>query len=284
MPQQLEYASTCFLPTSWLPLPLIARTKASHDSSFYDFWLPPGRSLDLPVCGCLLVRAPGRGRAEGAGRDEFTDTDAVRPYTPISEPSQPGRFRLLVKHYTSGAVSEYLSGLPIGATLDFKHISFNVKEAYPFPGKEHITMLCGGTGVAPMFQALHKLLGTQGDQRKVMLVVGNKSEADILLRPELEAWAAAHPRLTVVHVLGERPDDAAPAGWAGTSSFVAEAGLIDEAKVRKYAAPPSEQTLLLVCGVPAMYKEICGGRGERELAEGSVLQRLGYSSSMVAKM
>ena len=41
--------------------------------------------------------------------------------------------------------------LPIGATVDFKHIPFNVKYQYPFRARD-VIMLVGGTGIAPMVQ------------------------------------------------------------------------------------------------------------------------------------
>jgi cytochrome-b5 reductase len=90
------------------------------------------------VCACLLMRAPGRGQ-DGA--------DAVRPYTPISDNAVRGKFELLVKRYPDGAASQWLHSLPLGSSVDFKHIKFNVKEQYPFPGKQTITMIAGGTGI-----------------------------------------------------------------------------------------------------------------------------------------
>ena len=53
---------------------------------------------------------------------------------------------------------------------------------------------------------------------------------------------------------------------------------------RGYAFPPSDDTLLFVCGLPPMYQALCGPLTEKELADGSVLQKLGYTSGMVAKM
>ena len=57
-----------------------------------------------------------------------------------------------------------------------------------------------------------------------------------------------------------------------------------QSKVEQYAHPPSPETLVFVCGLPALYDVFCGPRTEKELAEGSVLQQLGYTSDMVAKM
>ena len=146
-------------------------------------------------------------------------------------------------------------------------------------------MLCGGTGIAPIYQALWKLLGTEGDDRKVTLLFSNKTEKDILLKDELDAYARKFPnRFKLVNIVGDTADAAAPAGWTSTDHMTAETGWIDEAKVKAYAFPPSEDTLVFVCGVPGFYDVACGPRTTPELPEGTVLQRLGYTAGMVAKM
>jgi len=103
----------------------------------------------------------------------------------MSDNSMLGQFELCVKMYDGGSVSQWLYGLELGAKVGFKHISFNIKAPYPFDGKKSITLLCAGTGLAPMYQALWKLLGTPGDERQVVLLYGNKSVEDILLKEEL---------------------------------------------------------------------------------------------------
>ena len=48
-----------------------------------------------------------------------------------------GQFELLVKRYDGGAVSQYLHSLePGNASVQFKHIKFNVKAPYPFEGRK----------------------------------------------------------------------------------------------------------------------------------------------------
>ena len=103
--------------------------------------LPEGQSLNLPVCACILLKAPGKGRKEGGGKDDFDGSDAVRPYTPMSDNSMLGKFELLVKRYDGGAASQYLFGLEVGASVEFKHIKFNIKAQYPFEGKKSFTMV-----------------------------------------------------------------------------------------------------------------------------------------------
>lgn len=274
--QPLEYASSCWLPTTWTSLPLISKTEYNYDSTLYTFGLPEGVSLNLPACGCILLLAPS---AEKDG------SDAIRPYTPISPNEVTGSFQLIVKRYVGGAVSQYLHALEVGAEVSFKHIIFNVKRQYPFEPARSISLLCAGTGIAPIYQALLRLMNTPGDERKVTLLYGNKSPDDILLKDELDAFARQHPdRLKVVHVVGETADAAAPAGWASTDTYTAETGWIDETKIRKYCFPPSYDTAVFVCGLPIMYDLWCGPRTEAEVAEGTLLYRLGYTMEMVAKM
>jgi len=171
----LEYASRCFLPTTWMELPLVRKQAVTPDSTLYDFGLPEGQSLNLPVCACLLLRGPD---------------DTIRPYTPVSNASMLGAFQLLIKRYPKGVVSQYLHDLPLGAKVGFKHIKFNVKEQYPFPGKQTFTMLAGGTGITPMYQALHELLGNQDDERRVALLYGSNLQLPALLLPAAAASTA----------------------------------------------------------------------------------------------
>ena len=51
----------------------------------------------------------------------------------------------------------------------------------------------------------------------------------------------------------------------------------------RYCPPPAADTLVFVCGVPAMYEALCGPRGEAALKDGSVLKKLGYTRDMVFK-
>ena len=69
-----------------------------------------------------------------------------------------------------------------------------------------------------------------------------------------------------------------------TDTYTAARGWVDEAKIRKYAFEPDPATLVFVCGVPAMYKDLCGPREEPLLREDSVLAELGYTRDMLVKL
>ena len=97
------YASKCALPTEWTALELLRVEPYNHDTSIFEFALPPGRTtLDLPTCACLLMLAPGCEHGGG---------DAVRAYTPISPPDMPDRFQ----------VSSFLEiyGIPIAYLITY---------------------------------------------------------------------------------------------------------------------------------------------------------------------
>ena len=233
----------------------------NHDSTIYTFGLPDDVSLALPVCACLLMRASGRGRVEGGAKDAWDGSDAVRPYTPISDNAMVGKFELLVKRYPDGAASEWLHGLELGSMVAFKHIKFNIKARNPLlpaprpcrrppacpqlmpsrarvgrrstrskarrssscsaparasrrctrresratPSARHaaasepvesraarasyLGAIVGVRATRP--QALWKLLGTPGDDREVVMIYGNRSPNDILMKERLDEWAKA---------------------------------------------------------------------------------------------
>ena len=45
-----------------------------------------------------------------------------------------------------------------------------------------------------------------------------------------------------------------------TPEYTAETGWIDQAKIRKYCYPPADDTLVMVCGRPAICNMLCGPR------------------------
>ena len=101
----------CLIGPDFAPLKLAAVIDYNHDSKIFEFALPEGQSLNLPVCACILMKGKD---AEGK--------DAIKPYTPISDNSMLGKFQLLIKKYEKGVVSSYVHGLEVGADVEFKHI------------------------------------------------------------------------------------------------------------------------------------------------------------------
>ena len=145
-PPDATYAADppCFFPTEFLAVPVLSVRQETHNSKVIRFGLPEGVSLSLPVSSAIVLNAP---MADGKS--------VARPYNPISSNDQLGSFDLLVKVYPEGKASRYIDGLKPGDRVSFKQVKPNLKPfRYPF-GKRLITMVAGGTGIAPMMQALH---------------------------------------------------------------------------------------------------------------------------------
>ncbi|KAJ1449144.1 hypothetical protein M885DRAFT_489729 [Pelagophyceae sp. CCMP2097] len=246
-------AGKCVLGDDWTALPLQARTWVASDTVVLSFALKAGQPLNLATCACVLARIG----------------EVVRPYTPVSTNGMMGRFELMVKVYGEGGVSHALSKLPLGEKVDFKHIPQNVKRQYPF-GAAKLSMLCGGSGVTPMLQALHAILGTDTDVTEVSFLYASKTSTNILAKDALDAWAC--PRLKVKHVLSQEPADSP---WTGAR------GRIDAQFIRDHFQPPQEGALIFVCGPAQFYDAFCGPRGETEIT--GVLGELGYTKDMVVK-
>eukprot|EP00227_Mantoniella_beaufortii_P009506 CAMPEP_0197593360 /NCGR_PEP_ID=MMETSP1326-20131121/17928_1 /TAXON_ID=1155430 /ORGANISM="Genus nov. species nov., Strain RCC2288" /LENGTH=61 /DNA_ID=CAMNT_0043159311 /DNA_START=78 /DNA_END=260 /DNA_ORIENTATION=+ len=56
-----------------------------------------------------------------------------------------------------------------------------------------MTMLAGGTGVAPCLQMIVAVLSNPADKTKIKFVFANKSEKDILLRYTLDRLQKENP-------------------------------------------------------------------------------------------
>ncbi|KAL7537379.1 hypothetical protein ACHAXR_008752 [Thalassiosira sp. AJA248-18] len=268
----------CQFNPTFQSVPLLDRQPCgSGGTSFLlRFGLPdPTKPMDLTTCACLLASA------ELMDNEKKELAQVVRPYTPISSNNQVGCFDLLIKDYDeNGWLSKYMcQDLPIGGMVDFKHIDFNIKIPAPFTHKK-IGMIAGGTGITPMIQALHAILGEGSDTQKsateeVTLLYGSRNKNDILGGEMLQKWAGQHEdKFNHVDVLSNEPSD---------SDYTGERGFIDKEKIVKYLPPASlgDDVIIFVCGPPIMYQLLCGPRNEPEVT--GILGELGYTKEQVFK-
>lgn len=256
-------AGNCQFGDEWSSVPLKKVEQISEDTKVFTFATPnTSKPLNLPTCGCML--AQGGADAEG--------NPFIRPYTPVSTNNMVGEFELMVKIYPEGNLSKHMDGMQVGDTMDFKHIKFNVKKQYPF-GVKNIGMLVGGTGITPMVQALHAVLGNGDDKTKVTMLYGSQKSDQILAEGVLADWAKEYPdQLSVTHVLSNEPEGST---WKG------ETGFITKELIEKHISGPGSDVNIFVCGPPPMYDALCGERMEAELT--GVLADMGYSAAEVTK-
>merc|ERR1711862_500459 len=250
---------------SFLAVPVIAIRQDTHDTKIIKFGLPKKRTIGITVSSAIVMNVP---KNDGSGKT------IMRPYNPIHIDDE-GSFELLIKLYPDGIAGKYADSLKVGDLVSFKQTKTNIKKfQFPFEGVSRITMLAGGTGIAPMYQALIPIL--KNSMQTVRLLFGNKTPDDILLKKELDALSAEYPdRFTVTYVVGEDNDDMRHAGVFDIT------GWIDSEKIQKFGFPvDGKESITWVCGVDSMYTSLAGSR-MKSLTEDSILYKLGYRDETV---
>lgn len=266
----------CQFTEEWAPVPLLERIAVSKTASVLRFGLPDtSLPLNLSTCACILAKAS----VTDVGNDDKKESeDVIRPYTPISTNELVGSFDLLVKDYGGYGLSHHLcKKMSIGDTVEFKHIEFNVKLQAPFSQKK-IIMLVGGTGITPMIQALHAILGDKDSDQEVVMFYGSRTEEDILGRALLDNWAKEHPKkLKVVHVLSRVSREGKM--WKGRTGRITRQVVEEEAA--SFGPDCGDDVIVFVCGPPPMYDAFCGPREEEHIS--GMLSEMGYKKEQVFK-
>ncbi|KAE8360857.1 hypothetical protein BDV27DRAFT_167402 [Aspergillus caelatus] len=220
-------------PREFRSFPLVEKQQISPDTYRFFFGLPePGSLLGLPTGQHVYIR------------HENSQGDMVsRSYTPVSTNRERGRMELVVKTYPDGFMSQYLANLAIGDKVDFRGPGGKMK--YTRYLTKEIGMIAGGSGITPMFSIIKAVCTTEKDNTKISLLFANKTEADILLRKELDEYAQKFPHKFKVWYIVDTP----PPGWKYGSGRINE-GLIKERLPR----PNGEDSKILLCGPPGMQK------------------------------
>ncbi|KAI9356126.1 hypothetical protein BD770DRAFT_323526 [Pilaira anomala] len=246
------------------PLKLIKKEQISPDS--YRLRVSTKQvDKEFPVPSCLYIK---------------DDTiQVMRPYTPInSNPFKDGFIDLVVKRYDDGSVSRTLSGFEPN---DLVHVRGPMMEEYEYKENtlDEVGMIAGGTGIAPMYQLITRILENPNDKNtRIWLVYGNKKVEDILLKPELDELKEKYgDRIKIKYVLESPPPN-------DDSSF--EKGFITQEMIQEMM-PQKEHhhRKVFVCGPNKMLELVCGERA-RDYSQGQVtglLSHLGFSSNEVWK-
>lgn len=238
------------LTDQYAPFPLIEKTVVSHNTRLFRFALPSETAaLGLPLGRHISLLASVDG------------SDVRRPYTPVSSEDDLGFFELLIKVYPEphGTMSRHLDRMQLGETIDVRGPLG--KFTYTPNSYTKINMVCGGTGITPMWQVFRAILDDPNDHTQISLVFANVTADDILLKEQLDDLANRHECFSVYYVLNNPPE-----GWTGGVGFVSEAMLLER------FGKAQESYMTVMCGPPPMNK-----------AMKTVLASLGYKDSQVFK-
>ncbi|KAI9237668.1 MAG: hypothetical protein BYD32DRAFT_446131 [Podila humilis] len=254
-------------PKRWQSVALVKKIHLNHNTRLLRFAFGhPDQLLGLPLGNHLLLRI------------KTNDSLYFRAYTPTSLPDQRGHFDLVVKVYfkdtdsrfpAGGVASQYLNAMAIGDSIAVK----GPVGSFTYKGQSHyshasgrkgtclqIGMICGGTGLTPMYQIMQAILADKvHDATKVSLIFGNLTEDDILMRKEIDdAGNGLGPdRFHLWHMLS----NAAPDDWRYGTGYINKDVIKEHLFPRTWSAPDSADDLasriVLLCGPPPMISQCC---------------------------
>ncbi|GAB1214071.1 hypothetical protein ATERTT37_003229 [Aspergillus terreus] len=235
----------------WIQAKLISKKALSKDTKRYTFALPSkDQKLGLDTGQHILVGF------------HFKDQMIIRSYTPIrpiQDSDEDGTFELAVKTYypdpaqPGGTLSNIMDCLREGEEVEIKgptgEIRYHGNGRFVIDDKEYVfdkvTLVLGGSGITPGYQVIARILRAEEDKTKIRVIDANKTEEDILMRPELDKFAKEHPdQFEITHVLSHADDS-----WTG------EKGYVNKDILRRYGFPPEEKSIALLCGPPAMIQK-----------------------------
>lgn len=255
-------------PNEFVKLRLKSTEFISPNTTRHRFELQsPEHETGLTVASCIVARAEVDGKT------------VTRPYTPISLNHQRGYMDLLVKSYPKplGVMSRHIQSLRPGHdALEFKGPYPKIQ--YKANMKKKIGMIAGGTGITPMLQIIREVLSNPEDRTQISLIFANVTEADVLLKDELDALQYLYPEFKVYYTL-----DKPPRGWQQGTGYVTAEMIAKHLPTNKNNAP--DDVLILVCGPKGMMEMVSGVKGAKD-AQGELtglLRDLGFTSGQVYK-
>jgi cytochrome-b5 reductase len=222
------------------PFPLIEKTNVSHDTVRLVFGLPSENSiLGLPTGQHVAIK------------HEVDGKQITRSYTPTSSNQDLGRLELTIKIYEGGKLTPWLNKLEIGDKVEIRGPKGEMK--YHKNLVKDLGMIAGGTGITPMLQIIRRICEDPRDYTKVTLLYANKTEADILLKDQLDRFANENEQFNVHYILSNPS-----ASWQGAKGRVSK-----EMIEQHLPAPAGADSKVLLCGPDSMVESMSKHLQER---------------------
>ena len=179
--------------------------------------------------------------------------EARKPFSISSSPTEEGYIEF-TKKLTGHPFSDRLDSLKVGDPVTVEAPFGN----FTFEGEfQRIGLLSGGVGITPL-RSICKYCTDVKLNTKVTLLYGNRTEADIVFRQDLEQMQRQNKNLRVVLTLAE-PETS----WKGYTGNI-DAEMIEE------EIPEYRGTVSYVCGPPAMVQAMLSLLKTLDVPDGNV--------------
>ncbi|KAH0341627.1 cytochrome b5 reductase-like protein, partial [Aureobasidium melanogenum] len=220
-------------PAEYRKFKLSSKTELSDGIWKFVFALPTSTSvLGLPIGQHIAIRG------------EVDDKTVTRSYTPISNNRDLGRLELMIRIYPDGQLGKYLSKLQVGDEAEIRGPKGSMR--YRKGMSKRLGMVGGGTGITPLYQLIRAICEDKTDDTEISLVYANRSEPDIMMREQLETFAAQSEGRFRVHFMLDHPSN----NWKGGKGYIT-------ADVLKEWMPAfADDTKILLCGPPPMVNAV----------------------------
>ncbi|KAI1394045.1 uncharacterized protein F4822DRAFT_34684 [Hypoxylon trugodes] len=239
---------------TWTKAIMSAKDKISDDTKIFTFDLEHAdQTSGLPIGQHLMIRL----------RDPVTREAIIRSYTPLSESAEKGKLRVLIKIYydkpgrKGGKMTQALDAIPVGHFVDFKgpvgKFEYLGRGLCTISGQERrvkrFIMICGGSGITPIFQVLRAVLTDREDSTSCLVIDGNRIEQDILCKEDLDKMAINNThKCRLLYTLSQ-----AGQSWTGLR------GRMDQELLQKEIGPcrnNNGEDLVLICGPEPLEKSV----------------------------
>ncbi|VDK34741.1 unnamed protein product [Taenia asiatica] len=261
-----------------LPMRLVDKEVITHDTTLYTFGLPSTEYvLGVPAGNCVILHARIGGEDVKRPYTPVTLDDykgyvkfLIKAYRKNVNPNFPA----------GGKMTQYLESLDVGDAMEVsgpsglihycgdgtihittwrKFVVFNRLSMFDLGLFEvkggstrkvlatNVNMICGGTGLTPMYQLLKYILNSSSDKTKIAMIFANQTEKDILLRDELEQLRDQNSTQFRIWYTVESP----PQHWTY------DVGYLDQKMLEEHCYPASDTTVNLLCGPASMIKNAC---------------------------
>ena len=186
----------------------------------------------------------------------------IKGYDPslLPDPTKKGGKALLLKDGTGGGVAWHTVHKRPGEYVEVKlkkkksHIGGQSTGGYRANRWREVGMVGSGTGVAPFIQIIRTAVPDPTDNTRFSVVMCQRTEADLLLKDELDTWARDYSDQVRVTYTLTRPSDT----WKG------RIGRVDAGLLRETMPQPADDIIVLVCGTDEFRDAMAGPRNEEE--------------------
>ncbi len=170
-----------------------------------------------------------------------------------SSPTRPDHLEFAVQRV--GRVTNALHRLGVGAEIGFRGPYGNSFPLDELKGK-NLVFVGGGIGLAPLRSLIWNVIDNRDKYKKIDIVYGARTPADLCFRYDLEAWEKDRTINMVTTI------DREAEGWTGKVGMVPN--------VLGEVAPSAKDAVAIVCGPPIMIRFTF-----------PVLEKLGFAPSQM---